>query len=101
MTYWNHRVMRRNFDNGDSEYGIHEVYYNAKGKVEAWTENPVPLVGMSIKDLKQTLEWMAVALKKPLLDYENGKEITQQRTRSQTKKTKKTSSPNKIGKPQR
>jgi hypothetical protein len=79
MTYWNHRVMRRNFDGGDSEYGIHEVYYNENDKVEAWTENPIAPTETTIKELQQTLERMKLALKKPILDYKTGKAIKAQK----------------------
>jgi hypothetical protein len=87
--------MKRVFENGDSEYGIHEVYYDNNDKVKAWTENAIAPTGDDIKELKQTLERMALAAKKPILDYTNGKEIKPQKRRKQPKKTSKTTSRNK------
>jgi len=80
--------MKRVFENGDSEYSIHEVYYNDNDKVEAWTENPIAPAAENIKELQQTLERMALAAKKPILDYANGKEIKPQRIKLMRRKTK-------------
>jgi len=80
--------MKRVFENGDSEYSIHEVYYNDNDQVEAWTENPIAPTAENMKELKQTLERMALAAKKPILDYVNGKEIKPQRIKLMRRKTK-------------
>lgn len=84
--------MKRVHKNGDSEYSIHEVYYNDNDKVEAWTENPIAPAAENIKEMKQTLARMALAAQKPILDYANGKEIKPQRRRSRPKKASNTTS---------
>jgi len=86
--------MKRAHENGDSEYSIHEVYYNDNDKVEAWTENPIAPTAENIRELQQTLERMALAAKKPILNYATGKEIKPQRKRSRLKKTSKDTSLN-------
>lgn len=37
MSHWNYRLVKR-LDGG---YGLHEVYYNAKGEPWAMTDNPI------------------------------------------------------------
>jgi len=60
--HWNHRVIF----NG-STYAIHEVYYE-DGKIEAWTEEPIRLIGESIEDLRVDLTRMLACLNKEVID---------------------------------
>ena len=75
MAHWNHRVIRTEHKhktaNGDvwSEawYTIHEVYYNEEGEIDCWTESGVAPSGESIEEVREVLEWMLNATKKPVL----------------------------------
>ena len=70
-SHWNHRVMRREHENSEPTYGIHEVYYK-QGKADMWTDDPVEVTGDDIQELKQTLERMILALEKPILNFKDG-----------------------------
>lgn len=60
---WNNRIIRkiqRNpIKNGSPKvlhfYDIHEVYYDKKGQVNGWTENPIIGGFESVKDLRSSL----------------------------------------------
>lgn len=60
---WNYRLIRHT----DRSVGIHEVYYNSRGRVCAWTANPVRVVGDSAAEVRTDLRLMAAAWKKPIL----------------------------------
>jgi len=60
----------KHHDCGETWYGIHEVFYDEDGKVDGWTEDE-EIMGESLEELKQTLEWMLVCLDKPVLDYDD------------------------------
>lgn len=64
--HWNHRVMRSTRD-GETWYGIHEVYYE-QGDVTLWTLDPVEVASESLDGLRDTLNHMLAALDKPTLD---------------------------------
>jgi hypothetical protein len=72
---WDYRIIRRDlssqFPDSAKEdcitFGIHEVYYNKKGKVEGWTIDPKELGGDNVKDLKLGYKLMGTAFKKPVL----------------------------------
>lgn len=40
---WNYRIIRT-VSGGKKWLGVHEVYYNDKGKVDLWTEEPIVIV---------------------------------------------------------
>jgi len=75
MKYWNYRVMRRKHVSDYHTYGIYEVYYTAKDKPNFWSEDPLPPIGDSLKELKDDFKLYKRALDKPVLDFETGKEI--------------------------
>ena len=69
---WDYRVMRRVTKvNGkrDVSFGIYEIFFDEKGKLEGWTEDSVEPHGDTLKDLKTDLKWMTQAFNKPILDY--------------------------------
>lgn len=74
---WEYRVMRRveGIVTNYFTFGIHEVYYNKKGERETWTSERMSPHGITIEGLRSDLRRMSSALKKPVLDYETGKEI--------------------------
>ncbi|WP_157369946.1 hypothetical protein [Zavarzinella formosa] len=67
--------MKQTDETGEVSYGLHEVFYSRR-KADGWTEQPVIVVGESVESVRWCLEKMALALEKPVLDYETGKEVT-------------------------
>ena len=74
MSHWNHRVVRRVYENGTILLGIHEAFYDDQGLVRAITTDPVaPLVeppDEGLDDLKKVLGWMLKACEQPVLDFD-------------------------------
>ncbi len=71
MSHWNHRVLRETLPNGEYYYSIHEVFYNDDGSIYAYTKDPIDVGGESIKDIRQTLNWIRKCLKNPVLIAED------------------------------
>ena len=73
MSHWNHRIIKKVYDNGEIQLGIHEVFYNDDGSVYGYTEEPTGASVINIDestlldDLKEYLQWMLRALDKPIL----------------------------------
>jgi hypothetical protein len=67
MTHWNHRVVKKYYDEDYTEYGIREVIYNEDGSIYAYTENPIQTRGESLESLRQFLERCLKALDQPIL----------------------------------
>jgi hypothetical protein len=70
---WNYRLIRR--PNGPTPhedepyfFAIHEVYYDKKGKVEAWSADPIHAGGTTFEALRGDLTFMVGALSKPVLE---------------------------------
>lgn len=61
--HWNYRVI-----NTDGMLGIHEVYYNKKGEIEYWTEEPVGPVGENKGELLEDFSKIHEATELPTLD---------------------------------
>jgi len=74
-TFWNYRVMRIQHHDKNDEYGVFEVYYNKDGSVDGWTEDAVRIYTDNIEEIEETLLKMQESLKKPILDYQTGKEV--------------------------
>lgn len=69
---WDYRVMRRVIitkSKRDVSFGIYEVFFDEKGKIENWTEDSVEPHGDTLEELKKDLKWMTQAFNKPILDY--------------------------------
>ena len=63
---WNHRVIKKG---KDYEYlAIHEVHYRDDGTISSYTENPIPVIGESIEELRTVLEQMLRALDETIID---------------------------------
>jgi hypothetical protein len=75
MRGWNYRIMRRETGEEDEPYafGIHEVYYGYRDKVEGWTVSPMEPHGATMKDLRADLAMMKKAFTAPVLDHKTGK----------------------------
>jgi len=71
--HWNHRVIYHapNPETKAEEwFGIHEVHYE-KGIPTSLTVDPIDVMGETVSNLKQTLDWMESCLKKPILLYDS------------------------------
>ena len=69
---WNYRVMRYGVleqQTARHTHGIHEVYYDDDGKVNAWTDRPVSLTAFGLDDLRWRAEEILKAFDEPVLDY--------------------------------
>lgn len=66
---WNYRVLRR-VSNGEPWLAIYEVYYDKNGKANAMTQDPVHVIGESLKDLAEAYAMQAEAFAQPVLDYD-------------------------------
>ena len=64
--WWNYRVLEKGTDDY-KYYEIHEVYYDADGKIIAWTENPIDLHIESVADIKFLMKRFKKAVKKTVL----------------------------------
>jgi hypothetical protein len=71
MGHWNYRVMKREVNPGDFEFGIYDVFYDQSGKVISWTEESLVPMCPSEEGLLYELEEMKTALDMPTLIYEN------------------------------
>ena len=76
MTWWNYRVVRREFKhpNGDIEvqFSIHEAYYeDGEDKATSITEDPVTFNADSVGGLISVLAWAKSALGRPVLDWDD------------------------------
>lgn len=64
---WNYRLI----DIGTKQhpyYAIHEVYYDKKGKIEGWTENPIDIGSEDPKEIKDIMTTMLIDVHKaPIL----------------------------------
>lgn len=67
MSHWNHRVIKKIYEDGEEEYGIHEVFYNTDGTIFGYTQEPVRVACESIDALREYLQWMVNCLDKDIL----------------------------------
>jgi hypothetical protein len=65
---WNYRVMRKTVD-GETSWGVHEVFYDDDGRVTGWTPEPVAVAGDSLEEIQQQLARMAEAAERPPLEF--------------------------------
>ena len=66
--YWNNRIVKHGQDGG-IWYGLHEVFYDDNDEPEAYTLEPIAIVGDSVKDVEGQLAMIMKDLKShPPLD---------------------------------
>lgn len=71
MTHWNHRVVKKVFEDTEreyTEYSVRKVFYNNKWEIYAYTEEPVDLACESLEALREYIEWCLKALNNPILE---------------------------------
>ena len=66
---WNHRLIRDTKD-GETWYGIHEVFYEDDGEPNGCTVEAVSVVGETVDECKEILEWMIAACSKPVIEMQ-------------------------------
>jgi hypothetical protein len=70
---WNYRLIDLSHENGGEPWvELHEVFYEDDGTLMGYTS--ISPGGEDIADLKQSLEWMLLALDKPVLSVKDFKE---------------------------
>lgn len=55
---WNYRVLKQRHKDGSWSYGVHEMFYDERGKPIAFTEDPVGPGGTSLRELHEDLRCM-------------------------------------------
>lgn len=76
--YWNYRIIQKtnsyklSSDKIISEtyYEIHEVYYNEKNEIVAWSQEPMSIYFQNYNDYVITLKQIKKAIKYPILKLE-------------------------------
>ncbi|MBW4603301.1 MAG: hypothetical protein KME29_28000 [Calothrix sp. FI2-JRJ7] len=63
---WTYRVFRDN----QGRYSIREVFYNRDKKIINYSKAPVAVVGTSVQELMQLVEWFREAFDLPVLSLE-------------------------------
>ena len=72
MSDWNYRLMRYE---ADKTVGIHEVFYDENGFVDAWTKQPILALEQPTREnFDKIIEQLKVAFDKPVLDWDAGEE---------------------------
>ncbi|MDA8242074.1 MAG: hypothetical protein M0Z67_17120 [Nitrospiraceae bacterium] len=64
-SYWTYGVIE-----SEDVFRIHEVYYNKKGEITAFSENPITPLGETLDELRGYLEYYLQALDRPVLKKE-------------------------------
>jgi len=97
---WNYRIIYHKAgyieDNPklkwDEYLAIHEAYYDNEGKINNISKHAVSIVGDEGKDslssIKQILQDMTEALQKPIINYDNLKEIDKEKQNDFSKSIK-------------
>ncbi len=67
MSYWNHRVVKKTYSNGETYFSVRETHYNDDGTIYAYTIDPANLECESVKSLRKYLKWCLKSLDKPIL----------------------------------
>lgn len=70
MSHWNYRIMKRYSEQGEYEYGIHEVFYDDEGKEVNYTESSLTPVCGSVEALKAEMLIMMRAFDEEVLEGE-------------------------------
>jgi len=67
MSHWNHRVVKKTYENDTEEYSVRETFYNDDGSIMSYTEDPADVVAETMDGLRQYLEWCLKSLDDPIL----------------------------------
>ena len=74
IDHWNYRVFYQKSDSGliDGEFSIRDAYYDKKGRVVAWSGEPMAPYGETDLELEGDLLLMLDALEKPVVKISKG-----------------------------
>lgn len=73
MGTWNYRMIEHKNQDGSSWFAIHEVYYDDDGNPKYCTEGPCSANGEDTESLITDMQYMMLALNKPVLLYSDFK----------------------------
>ena len=73
MSTWNYRMIEHKNADGSSWFAIHEVYYEENGNPIGCTEGPCSAHGEDTEALITDMQYMMLALNKPVLLYSDFK----------------------------
>lgn len=72
MVGWNYRVVKKTYPNGETLYGVHEVYYASDIKTPtSCTEEPISFQEESLGQLISVVAMVTEALNKDVLNYDD------------------------------
>jgi len=63
---WNYRIIKHD-SKKPGFFAVHEVFFNNKGKITSWTENPIDIVGNSKTDIKSIIKQITLNIETPTL----------------------------------
>ena len=86
---WNYRVIRREFENGEPQLAIHEVYYDENGAVRSWTLNPVVPAGETFEEFSEDLFFYRGAVGRPVLEEKELEKDIKSLTEEESQETEK------------
>ena len=94
---WGNRIIKHEGDNA-VWYSVHEVFYNENGGINGYTEDPIPILGETVEEVKSQLEMIMKDIEKhEVIDastvkfedwYNEEKRKERQRKKRERKKTK-------------
>ena len=82
---WNYRIIKHDTDKS-GHFAVHEVYYDGKGNVEAWTEDPIELIGESKRDIIKDIGYVTAEIKQPILNESELLKNLQSKKRNESNK---------------
>jgi hypothetical protein len=68
---FNYRIICKKWDEDYSDYRIMEIYYDKKGDIIAFVDEPAKIVGEDVNDLKEIIKMYKKAFDKPIIDYKD------------------------------
>ena len=68
MTHWNYRVISTYCGNGEFEFAVHEVYYDAEGLPKSWSQDPIQVLTNEGETWDSFFAKIQEAVKKPMLE---------------------------------
>ena len=66
--HWNHRVIHKDYGDGEEQYSVHEVHYNPDGTINSYTVDPIDLSCETLGGLRQYIKWCLKSLDNSILE---------------------------------
>ncbi|MBI2009336.1 hypothetical protein HYS84_02900 [Candidatus Saccharibacteria bacterium] len=64
--HWNYRIIEHD-KSKPAYFAVHEVYYDEKGNIEGWTEDPINVVGDNKTEVTMIIQHISADTKRPIL----------------------------------